>query len=270
MKNLVSVILTTFNEDFNILKKSLKSVLNQSYKYLELILILEPNDKNVLNINNIKLLDNRIFIYVNKKEYGFTKSLNVGVSKSRGNLIARIDSDDVWHSDKLLKQIKFMNENNFDVIGCDTNLVNEDRVFVGKRIYSKNNIKLNFLTRNGLCHPSVLLKKSCLEKYGSYDENFKCAEDLELWLRLLKNNIKFGIVPEILMDYTIKSNELLRNYQNWKFNFYARKKHSFGLYNPVFALISIALPLIIVLSLKIFKNSKISNSVYLKLISKNE
>lgn len=270
MKNLVSVILTTFNEDFNTLKKSIISVLNQSYKNLELILIFEPSDKNISNINNIKLMDIRISIYINQKKYGFTKSLNIGISKSLGNLIARIDSDDSWYSEKLSKQIKFIDENNIDVVGCDTNLINEDGISVGKRIYSKNNIKLNFLTRNGICHPSVLIKKSCLEKYGSYDENFKSSEDLELWLRLLKNNVKFGIVPEILMDYNIKANELLRNYENWKFNFYARKKHSFSLYNPIFAMISITLPLIIVISLKIFKNTRISKLVYLKLISKNE
>ena len=60
MKNLVSVILTTFNEDFNTLKKSLISVLNQSYKNLELILIFEPNDKNISNINKIKRMDNKV------------------------------------------------------------------------------------------------------------------------------------------------------------------------------------------------------------------
>ena len=143
--SLVSIIFSTYNENNSFLKKSLYSVLDQDYKNIEIILVVEPDDKNLDYLKNLSESNSKIKIHKNVIKLGFVKSLNYAISLSKGNYIARMDSDDYWLPIKISKQIKFIIKYNFDLIGCDIELFDQNDNFLGNRIYSKNSLKYNFL-----------------------------------------------------------------------------------------------------------------------------
>lgn len=234
---MVSVVFATYNESVENLKMSILSVLEQSYRDIEFITCLEPDEKNKNIIKKLIQKHKHVIIEPDTK-MGLTRSLNTSIKKSKGKYIARMDSDDVWNRDKLEKQIDFMEKYLFDVVGCDIELINLNNDKLGKRNYSHKSIKSNFLFQNGICHPSVILKSCIFEKYGYYDEKFIRCEDLELWLRFISNGVSFGYVPEILMSYRIRES-FKRDSKNWKFNLKARLRFVFKIYRLDQSLVSL-------------------------------
>lgn len=108
--NLVSVIIPYFKKG-KFINRAIKSVLSQTYNNFEIIIIYDDQNLEELNkILKIKKIDNRIKVFVNKKNLGAGKSRNIGIKKSKGNLIAFLDADDYWKKNKLEMQIKFMNK----------------------------------------------------------------------------------------------------------------------------------------------------------------
>ena len=96
----VTVIIPYFKKK-KFIKSTLKSVLGQSYKKLEIIIIYDDEDKTDLTyLTSLKKLDKRIDIIVNKKNLGVSKSRNLGINKSSGKYIGFIDSDDLWKKKK--------------------------------------------------------------------------------------------------------------------------------------------------------------------------
>ena len=106
--DLVTVIIPYFKKR-SYIKKTLESILNQSYQNFEIILIYDDESYSDLEfIREICLLDRRINLIINDKSYGAGLSRNKGIVSAKGKFIAFIDSDDVWHERKLEKQITFM------------------------------------------------------------------------------------------------------------------------------------------------------------------
>ena len=103
-----SVIIPYFKKKNNI-KKTIKSAISQSYTNLEIILIYDDENKSDLAyLNNLKKLDKRIKIIINKKNLGAGESRNIGIKNSRGKFICFLDADDIWKKNKLLFQINLM------------------------------------------------------------------------------------------------------------------------------------------------------------------
>lgn len=167
------------------LSEAIASILGQSFKDFEFLII---NDASTDNTEKIirSHRDSRIKIIANKKNLGLTKSLNKGLEISKGEYIARQDADDISFPERLEKQAAFMDKNkNVGLLGSSWLTVDE----VGKKIQScqaySGQQAVHFM-----CHGSVMIRKSCLEKVGYYREIFKYAQDYDLWLRLREN---FGV-----------------------------------------------------------------------------
>jgi glycosyltransferase involved in cell wall biosynthesis len=234
---MVSIIFATYNESVENLKMSIQSVLKQSYNDMEFIVCLEPDEQNKKIIK--QLVENHKHVIIESEtKMGLTRSLNTSIKESKGKYLARMDSDDVWNKDKLEKQIEFMERYQYDAVGSDIELIGLNNNIIGTRRYSRKSIKANFLFQNGICHPSILLKSCLFEKYGHYDEEFTRCEDLELWLRFISNNVRFGYVPEILMSYRMRES-FNRDLKNWGFNLKARLRYIFKIYRIDQALLSI-------------------------------
>ncbi len=106
--SLVSIIIPYFKKK-NHIKLTIKSILNQRYKNIEIIIIYDNSNKNELKfIEKIKKLDKRIQIIVNNKNIGAGASRNKAIKKSKGKYIAFLDADDLWRPKKLQKQISYM------------------------------------------------------------------------------------------------------------------------------------------------------------------
>ena len=122
----------------------------------------------------------------------------------------RQDADDLWYPKKLEKQINYLIENS-DIDICSTQMRSVDENFLPikqepLRPTKDMDIKSALLRGwNVIPHPGVVFKKKIMEKLGGYDDTFWMAEDYRLWLRAMQW-YKFGIVDEILLDYTYKNN----------------------------------------------------------------
>ena len=228
--NLVSVIIPYYRKKQHIFK-TLKSVINQSYKKLEIILIYDDNKKDELNfIRRLCLKDKRIKLIINKINIGAGESRNKGIKSARGDYIAFIDADDIWLKHKTKQQLNFMKKNKVNFTHTSYSLINTKNIVLSKR-KAQNFFYLSDLIKScdiGLS--TVMIKKNIL-KLNKFP-NLKTKEDFVLWLQLLSKNIKiYGINKNLVLwkkiDNSLSSSSIqkfidgYRVYHNYmRFNFF--------------------------------------------------
>ena len=193
---MISILMSTYNRE-KLLPRAIDSILNQSYTNFELLLCDDCSTDNSIKIINdyMKIHDN-IKLIKNEKNIGLTKSLNKLLKIAKGDYIARCDSDDYYHKDKLQKQINFL-QNNKDIhfvgtlgqtIDRNNNYIKcawiDDNVPTG----TKDTIKHIMLKLNKNCIISCasLYKKEIFDKIGLYDEIMYTAQDFNIHLRMLQ------------------------------------------------------------------------------------
>ena len=134
--SLVSVIIPYYRKK-QYISRALKSVTNQTYKKLEIIIIYDDSNKSDLKfIKYISSKDKRIKIYVNKKNLGAGLSRNVGIKKSKGKYIAFLDADDLWYKNKIDHQIKYMIKKGISFSHTSYSIINKQNIIISKR-YAK-------------------------------------------------------------------------------------------------------------------------------------
>jgi glycosyltransferase involved in cell wall biosynthesis len=200
---LISVILPVRNgEDF--IKDAIFSILKQTYKNFELLIINDGSTDNTLNIIN-SIIDSRIKVHTTKG-VGLVEALNLGIELSEGEFIARMDADDLCLSERFEKQVKILNyNNNIGVVFSGAEIIDLKNQFV-KLIQLSPPFEvmdsLRFLKPYiSLIHPTAMLRKSDLIKVGGYRE-YKSCEDRDLWIRLCQVT-EFYFIPEPLLRYRI-------------------------------------------------------------------
>ena len=182
-------------------KKTINSILKQSYKNFEIIIIYDDNDKADINfIKNIKNLDKRIKLIINNKNIGAGYSRNKGINKSSGRYICFIDADDVWKKNKLSLQINFMKKNNYLATHTSYEIIDTKNKVIGKRFASKLSDFNNLLSSCDIGLSTVILDKKILKKNIKFGK-IKTKEDYVLWLRILKNNITFYSINKNLTQW---------------------------------------------------------------------
>tara|TARA_B100000131_G_C18024145_1_gene575753 strand:+ start:296 stop:982 length:687 start_codon:yes stop_codon:yes gene_type:complete len=199
---LISVLLSVYNDDKNI-KESIDSILSQSYKNIELLVIDDcSTDKTYEILNEIK--DQRVKIFRNKENRGLTKSLNILINESKGQILARQDSDDTSLPTRLEYQYNKLHKSQLDA--CTT------------RAYIKNSkrsiprlshlLPLSFVIKykNPFIHGTLMIRKNAIINVGMYDENLKYAQDYKLFIELLKKNYKIKILKKKLYVLNMENN----------------------------------------------------------------
>jgi len=178
---LISVIIPTYNR-YDFLLKAVRSVKNQSYKNIELIIIDDGSTDRTPELSREKDL-----IYFRQGNKGPAAARNSGVRLARGEWIAFLDSDDLWHGEKLQKQWDFIKKN------PDCEIVYTDELWVRKGVrVNKKDIHKKY---SGWIYPhclklcfvgasTILMHKNLWQKFDGMDENLPVAEDYDLWLRL--------------------------------------------------------------------------------------
>ena len=233
-KPLVSIVVSIYKPDIELLKKSLNSLINQTYSNIEIILIedgLKSIEKNFLrdflaNCTNIKYIEN-------ETNLGLTKSLNKGIKKAKGELIARQDSDDISYPSRIEKQVNRFKENKKLGLLGTWYLVNDPNNQAIKRPSGSKKELINMMfRRNPFCHSSVMIKRSCLDKTGKYDEKFETTQDLDLWFRIARE-FDLDILEEVLVERNLGNFSLSHGKKRWvqlinslKIRLSARKKFS--------------------------------------------
>jgi glycosyltransferase involved in cell wall biosynthesis len=201
MKNpKVSVLLPVYNGE-KYLQESIKSILNQTFEDFELIIIDDGSvDKTPEIVKKNK--DSRIRILTNEKNLGVSRSLNHGLRKVKGKYIARCDGDDLNNRSRFKIQVNFLDQNpEVVMVGSNAELINEKGKIVGRTNYPLSDIDLRkkMLIRNSVLHPSVMFRKSAINKIGGYSNIFNGVEDYRLFFQLMT----LGKIQN-MEDYLIK------------------------------------------------------------------
>ena len=210
----ISVIMATYKENETFLRQSIESVLNQTYRDFEYIIILDDpkNQEHIDIITEYAKKDQRIRFYINEKNMGIQRTANRGLSLATGTYIARMDADDVCMLDRLEKQIKYIETQNYDYIGGATEVIDES----GKKLYEASQIPLTHKTimealkyNQVIANSTVFAKKEVFEKLNGYRETM--AEDYDFTLRAALNGYKLGNIPDIVLRYRMTANSISRN-----------------------------------------------------------
>lgn len=179
----VSVIIPTYNRGW-IVKEAIESVLAQDYRDFELIVVDDGSTDNTDDILNSYRGDIMVFRQENQ---GVSAARNRGLAEASGRFIAFLDSDDLWLSQKLFRQVEFFNKNP-DAQICQTE---ETWIRKGVRVNPKKRHKkpwgMIFEPSLSLClvSPSaVMIRRSLFEEVGGFDETLPACEDYDLWLRI--------------------------------------------------------------------------------------
>lgn len=201
----VSIITPTYN-DSRFIKETIKSILNQTHKNIELIIIDDCSTDDTFNI--VKTFkDDRIVLLKNEKNCGTAYSRNLGIANASGDYIAFLDADDLWDKDKISMQLSFMIENNYDFTYTNFEVIDEfgnknGYIFSGpKKLTHKSFMKSNYVgcltvmykksVFDGLCIPNSIVKRN----------------DYALWLKLSEKADCY-LLPVVLSQYRKRNKSL--------------------------------------------------------------
>lgn len=198
MKNpLVSLIMPLYNHE-KYIKKSINTILNQSYKKIELIIIDDGStDKSAEIVKNFKDKRIKYFYQKNRGVKELNKTINKGFKLSSGSLITMVTSDDFWPKNRLKKQIGFFKNDNIDLVFGNMAIVDENGKLITYRkpdipdnfnsLEKKIKIK-NYFYTNYIPQPTTLIRAKALKKINGYiQKKYMYAEDYPTQLNLMMN-----------------------------------------------------------------------------------
>ena len=201
---LVSVIIPYFKKK-KYIADTLKSVLNQTYNNLEIIIVYDDPDKEDFDyVSNLLSNDKRIKLIVNNKNLGVGSSRNIGIDASKGSYIAFIDADDQWIKNKIEEQLNFMINNDLDFSHTSYKIIDEENKYISSR-KAKSFLNINDLIKScdiGLS--TVLFKKEILK--SNRFPNLKTKEDFVLWLKLISEGVSlYGLDKDLVLWRKVKN-----------------------------------------------------------------
>jgi glycosyltransferase involved in cell wall biosynthesis len=201
-KEKVSVIMSAYNAE-EYIYDSILSLLNQTYKNIEIVIIDDGSTDNTLNI--IKGFNDSRIICISRKNKGLTKSLNDAIKISTGVYICRQDADDKSSLDRIEKQLNFIKNNKYDVIFCQSF---DGEITIPSKFMMRDEISINQLKFGNVLTHGCVFGKSEIFKNNKYDELWLCGQDYELWLRLLKAGHNLYLMRESLYYLNRHSNSI--------------------------------------------------------------
>lgn len=202
---LISVILPVFNAS-PYLKLAIESVLQQTYKKWELIIIDDASTDNSWQI--IKSLlekDPRIKAWKNKKKLGLAQTLNRAVSFARADFLARMDADDLMYPRRLERQIDYLVKHpKLVALGTWLKEINTEGKEMGERVLPLEHQKIYQMMYYvmGLQHPSIMFNRKIIPQNFTWYQGENEVTDLDLIFRLLKYG-DFANLPDFLMAYRL-------------------------------------------------------------------
>ena len=198
----ISVVLPVYNGE-KYLKQAVDSILNQTFKDWELIIIDDCSTDNTLELAmEYQNYDERIKVFHNEKNRKLPGSLNKGFEFAKGNFLTWTSDDNIYELDAFDTMYQFIKNNNCGLVYCDMSIIDENNTIIGYQKKEKNSLYFNNCI--GAC---FLYSKEVLKEVGTYNENLFLVEDYEYWLRISeKYNIKR--IPRVLYKYRIHSKSL--------------------------------------------------------------
>lgn len=192
------------------LESAIKGVLSQTHAALELLVIFDrPSTECREIVERFQSIDSRVRV-IESIYPGISVALNLGLSKSSHEYVARIDADDVMLPIRLSVQANFLTAFPLiDCVGSQVSLIGETILSPVKTCYPERPLDISkaLSIRNVIAHPSVVYRKSKVVEVGCYREEYNGAEDYDLWLRL-DNGKNLANIHDVLTLYRVHEDQV--------------------------------------------------------------
>lgn len=221
----VSIITPIYNSE-KLISQTIECVLNQTYSDWEMLLVDDgSSDGTKQIIEEYVKQDSRIKYIELKENCGAAVARNVALERSSGRFIAYLDADDLWHKDKLQKQIDFMLTNNYGFTCTDYEKIDEKGNTL-KRIKIPKKVTYDLFLRNTIIQTvGVMVDTKLANRELLIMPNIRRRQDAATWCQLLKNGFDCYEVPECLSCYRVVSHSLSSNkFKAIKMNWYWYRK----------------------------------------------
>lgn len=212
---MLSVLMSVYNETEQELWESVESILAQTFKDFEFIIVNDNPERKELKeiLHKIKTKDSRVKVINNETNIGLALSLNKAAETSTGEIFIRMDADDISHPDRFLKQMNEIRKGydlvftSFIFIDECSNLINSSSSNLDN--YSTYDIHNCLPLKNMIHHPTVAMTKEIFMKAGRY-RAFQVAQDYDLWLRIYDVGGKFKMMDSPLLKYRVRETSITR------------------------------------------------------------
>lgn len=215
MRELISVIMSVYNETNIDLLLSINSILNQTYENLEFIIVDDnPDNKRIKEVLD-QQTDPRIKIIYNKANMGLVFSLNEALKHVNGEFVARMDADDISLQNRLEVEYDYMLKHNLDLIGTWIRLIDTRNRYIGELRFPTTTDGIKKQIRYGGCiaHSTWLGKSEVFFSLNGYRQMAYC-EDYNFLLRAVAKGYKLGNVPYYGLNYRIRENGISLSNKN--------------------------------------------------------
>ncbi|MFR4519076.1 MAG: glycosyltransferase family 2 protein [Fusobacterium sp.] len=208
MKDLVSIITPTYNCG-KFINETIKSVLNQTYKNWEMIIVDDCSTDDTEKVV-LKFDDERIKYHKLKTNSGAAVARTTSMQLAKGSYMAFLDSDDIWTEDKLEKQLNFMKKNNYVFTCTSYEQIDENGNSLSKIINPVKKCNYNRLLLDCPVGNSTVMYD--VTKMGKFEvPNIRKRNDDALWLQMLKKEKYIYGFNSVLMKYRIRKNSISSN-----------------------------------------------------------
>lgn len=216
MNDYISIGIPFYNAEAYLVD-AIKSVLNQTYPYWELILIDDGSTDNSLTIAQ-SFNDKRIRVISDGMNKKLPFRLNQIIREAKYDYIARMDADDLMDPCRIERQLEVIKNNNVDLVTTGMYSIGRNSEIQGKRILPNYQMEAKQILKGltNLLHASLLAKKEWYLR-NLYREDNALAEDYELWLTAsIKNDLNYSVIEEPLYFYreieNVKKNKMIQGY----------------------------------------------------------
>lgn len=202
----VSVIMAEYNTKVADLKTAIKSILDQTYRDFEFIIV-DDGGKNNLEVIKKELgNDKRIRIIKNPCNKGLVYSLNNAITHAKGEYLVRMDTDDIAEKDRIQKQHNFIQKHPEYSVVASRVIEFSDKKELGILGKAGEKTRKDIMRGDVPVHPSVIMKKSDILATGGY-KDYTRAEDLSLWCDLMLARKKIYVMNDVLLHYRVNPND---------------------------------------------------------------
>ena len=196
--------MSTYNSA-DTLPKAIDSILTQTFKDFEFLIMNDGSTDNTQQIlENYLRIDKRVKIFKNRKNIGLTKSLTLLVDKSNYEILARQDSDDISHIQRLEKQYSFLMSTNFSICTTRAKSMQTLKKIPRFTFYFPKKMLLKY--KNPFVHGTLMISKKTFMEIGGYNVDYEYAQDYKLMLDLYRAGSKVKILKQVLYYLNTENN----------------------------------------------------------------
>ncbi len=200
----VSILIPVFNS-LPYIREAMDSIFNQTYINFEVVIINDGSNDGTEQILRNYASKHQSIKLIEQENHGYCAALNCGIEYCSGKYVARMDSDDIMHPQRIELQVKFMEENpDVSILGSAIQYIDENGNLGRCHYYPKStSISSMIFDESPVAHPSSFMRKDLFLQIGKYRANLYPAEDYDLWLRAFSANIKIENLQKILLFYRV-------------------------------------------------------------------